>query len=98
MSDLRMRGNQITPSLFFAIHEEEGLTRHRIFESHDKTLTPRQLLNTNSPYSGSKRLEDSRSNLFSVLALEGKLATLDLLFKLILMGIASFGMKEKQLG
>ena len=94
-SDLRMQGNQKTPPLFFAVDEEEGLTLHRIFESHDKPLTPRQFLNTNSPHSGSKRLEDSRSNLFSVIALEGKLATLDLLFKLILMGITSFGMKEK---
>ena len=58
--------------------KEEGLTLHQIFELHDKPHTPRQLLNTNSPYSGSKRLEDSRLNLFSVLALEGKLATLDL--------------------
>ena len=38
----------------------------------------------------------SRSNLFSVLVLEGKLATLDLLFKLILMGITSFRMNSKE--
>ena len=66
-----MRGNQKTPPLFFAVDKEEGLTLHRIFESHDKPLTPWQLLNTISSYSGSNRLEDSRSNLFSVLAPEG---------------------------
>ena len=73
-----MRGNQKTPPLFFAVDEEEGLTLHRIFESHDKVRTSRQPLNTNSPYSGLKCLEDSRSDLFSVLALEAELATLDL--------------------
>ena len=78
-SNLRMRSNQTATPLFFAADEEEGLTLHPIArQAPHSTTAPKNKISLFITKKESIQARNvwrtAASNLFSVLALEGKLA------------------------